>query len=439
MNKKLKNIYQFLSFTLCSVCLLYQVLLLFQDYLSFRTVANIQLYKNKPEILPGITICHPGIISFEFISYLGNESQNLNASDQNKGDILYSRYRDISRKIIKKFKQKINMAYLENYIYDSSSLIRNIFIDGNLIEKKLPAELSNKTRLGFAFTGKPIQSIDTNNKPFGVNVNDIMHFNCFTYFTIFKSIKFIIKDIFINLRFQAEKIPPSVDFFYLSLHSANYIPNTVFNNNFIRIDPSREYSVLYSRINTLLLGRGYDTDCHDYDECKSGKCLNLRTDCLMNSTQMQFRKLCNGNIANINMMMRIDYLRTLEGQKLTWCGKHLGNMTKIKTLCEEMCKRDCYSTYYYYTLKEERFMNKTSKLTIVHNAMPDINIKHMPELNFISFISNLGGLIGMWSGLSAFGLMDDLPYFIMNVFNINRNINIIVRSKIEVKPQINIH
>jgi hypothetical protein len=43
---------------------------------------------------------------------------------------------------------------------------------------------------------------------------------------------------------------------------------------------------------------------------------------------------------------------------------------------------------------------------ISHNRLPDQEIRHMPEITFVSFLSSFGGLAGMWLGLSVFALYE---------------------------------
>jgi hypothetical protein len=40
-----------------------------------------------------------------------------------------------------------------------------------------------------------------------------------------------------------------------------------------------------------------------------------------------------------------------------------------------------------------------------HNQLPDQLIKHMPEMEFITFIGNFGGLLGLWLGFSIYAII----------------------------------
>ena len=83
-----------------------------------------------------------------------------------------------------------------------------------------------------------------------------------------------------------------------------------------------------------------------------------------------------------------------------------------KRLCESECKPDCVFTYYSKENKTENNTDlwelyNTVEINIEHNSMPDIYIKYSPQTTLISVISNFGGLLGMWLGLSFLNILSD--------------------------------
>ena len=50
--------------------------------------------------------------------------------------------------------------------------------------------------------------------------------------------------------------------------------------------------------------------------------------------------------------------------------------------------------------------DKSLSISIQHNHIHDVYLHHLPETTFISFISNFGGLLGMWLGISAFMIFE---------------------------------
>ena len=51
--------------------------------------------------------------------------------------------------------------------------------------------------------------------------------------------------------------------------------------------------------------------------------------------------------------------------------------------------------------------NQKNEIYISHSEYPDTFVKHIPEMDMISFICNFGGLLNMWLGLSIFGIFND--------------------------------
>ena len=88
-------------------------------------------------------------------------------------------------------------------------------------------------------------------------------------------------------------------------------------------------------------------------------------------------------------------------------------VSEFSTECTQHCKQDCSFEYYIYDINpggqisdEEYFRN--SEIYIYHKQIPNIYIKHLPETTFISFISNFGGLLGMWLGISVIVIFENI-------------------------------
>ena len=68
-------------------------------------------------------------------------------------------------------------------------------------------------------------------------------------------------------------------------------------------------------------------------------------------------------------------------------------------------------------IEESDLIGNYSKniIKIQHNQYPDIFVEHIPELNFISFLCDFGGLLGMWLGWSFFEILNDISYVINKI------------------------
>ena len=49
-----------------------------------------------------------------------------------------------------------------------------------------------------------------------------------------------------------------------------------------------------------------------------------------------------------------------------------------------------------------------------HDIFPDVMFTHIPKITFVSYISNFGGLMGMWLGAN---LLDIFKYFHCKITN----------------------
>ena len=68
--------------------------------------------------------------------------------------------------------------------------------------------------------------------------------------------------------------------------------------------------------------------------------------------------------------------------------------------CDIQCKYDCLSHSYdiQYQVVDNDY--DTNKITINRGDQLDTVVKHVPEVRFVEFFSNIGGLLGMWLGIS---------------------------------------
>ena len=88
--------------------------------------------------------------------------------------------------------------------------------------------------------------------------------------------------------------------------------------------------------------------------------------------------------------------------------------------CEDRCPRECKHSQYIVsdvrTMKQEQVKESyedtgSKHFWVKHNNYPDIDIKHVPHLTWISFVCNMGGLLGMWLGVSILATIENLAYF----------------------------
>ena len=162
---------------------------------------------------------------------------------------------------------------------------------------------------------------------------------------------------------------------------------------------------------------------HDYprdgnDKCKVYEHGHLRSDrqveCLAEKLEDEFS-------GKVNIFMAKHFIRKEKVDQLQdyiWrSGQSMsvyGVWERVKTLeeqCSKTCAHDCHESHYFYEITSNGRTDSSetqslSSITVEHNRLPDVFIRHMPETTFISFVSNFGGLLGMWLGISILSLFD---------------------------------
>ena len=83
--------------------------------------------------------------------------------------------------------------------------------------------------------------------------------------------------------------------------------------------------------------------------------------------------------------------------------------------CYKMCEDQCFNEYYLNQVESiANGNNDRTEIQIRRNAMVNVIVTHMPEMSFMSFLCNFGGLVSMWMGISIVGVCHDLCHLFYN-------------------------
>ena len=165
--------------------------------------------------------------------------------------------------------------------------------------------------------------------------------------------------------------------------------------------------ISYSKWKVERLGKGYDTKCRQYKtEVLS------RNECIFNCYQKRMKQICktNGFITSY-LYTKIDYFKN-KNLNMSNCEnnlKYYSNVTEdVMKLCKNNCPIECHFTYYFTTIDKSK--QKYAELVMVfkHSSMPDIFVRHIPEMPLMTFICNFGGLLGMWLGVAFIDIVQHL-------------------------------
>ena len=211
---------------------------------------------------------------------------------------------------------------------------------------------------------------------------------------------------------------------YILMHS----PNTLSIEGFSFVNPGNVYVIKYSQWNIIRLGKGYDTDCREYDPKKY-----TRNDCIFDCYQERAKYNCGtNNFVNFPyvVLKKKNYFEQ-SNLNISKCYIQLEIRLKILEICYNQCHKECHITYYSFTINKlkEYNMNRI-QLFFKHNQMPDLTIRHIPEMPFLTFICNFGGILGMWLGVAFVDILyrvwnllrTKISFMISTNFFINNNV-----------------
>ena len=295
--------------------------------------------------------------------------------------------------------------YVDGIINDSeqiSFMIENYTNDLNfkIIESlTMPLSLSHKPNKCLTF----FSSLDKTSKEFKMHVDNIV------LVIIGSNDWFPIGDLF---------------YIYFAIHSTNCLPDKdTFQGIYNRLNNRIEYNEL----TTELLGKGYDTDCYEYDLDDH---FNMRSDCLTYCIRNFIGEMCNlDGILHSKKLYHEEILvrNSMRSKKINLqnytCQQDMNILAESK--CKKECKNDCVFRHYTYSeFEDQRKIHPYFLyLYIKHNTFPDVYIQYLPQTTFISFICYFAGLLGMWLGLSILSFLESVNIFSINIYH-NDIINI---------------
>ncbi|CAG2167826.1 unnamed protein product, partial [Oppiella nova] len=375
------------------VCLsgfLYQANEIISQYMTGRTFVNIKIERLKERHLPAITVCAPGVLSWA--AYMSTSSEFTNTSEP-LADNSTTYYR-----------------YVNNIMHH-----KNISLDD--FYNRLSISLANHSQ------GHHIREFDDHvvydPSPVETILSNPVPKKCVAFFSDYnpywKGLYTEQKVMDIRIEPDENWFPPGFNHYSLILHSPNDIPlYKVEYYQEIQIGYYHEFK--YSEIETQLL-RSHET-CRDYGTHGEYKTRNdCVIDCLFGKLQESCGKLCFKFPFETLIFSRFFRRQHFDHQLIDdqcadyqdqWyrCSPDNLTLTYIDE-CHECCSRHCSDIIYVFNMEKKTKINTNSiHVQIRHGIQPDELIEHIPKMSFMSLVSSIGGLIGMWLGVSLLMVLD---------------------------------
>ena len=430
------------SFYLSSKCIiifvcfcgfLYQTFELFSDYMSGKTVVSLEVGRKSTEALPAITLCTKNVLGFLNIAKNYPEMRH----DVNSYRSLINQFnrerfgpkKSISKQwendylqefasIYKRIESNFDLPSFTQYEIMKNLSIRNIKGRETYVFNWLVGMINHQNKWKFIHTYSdknriinktlpdPIESIIMNiDEQNGLEVK-----KCFTFFSALQKFwrNFTVKMSLAEIHMRSDYMWMP-DHFYFSMHSPNTLPSMT-KENFIKLSTVKSHVIYFSQIKTELLGKGYDTNCYEYNIDYKHANFNIRSDCITDCFRKSIQKMCKlSGQPSMTEMIRADWLeqnRNVLFDKHTHCYQNKSNY--LISECQKFCQPDCRFSYYLWDMEPKDQGQPSHLLDIKTNIYPDIHIKYSAEITSISFFCSFGGLLGMWAGPSFYGIFTNI-------------------------------
>ena len=194
------------------------------------------------------------------------------------------------------------------------------------------------------------------------------------------------------------------------------------------------YDLEYNQIKTVLQPPPYRTNCKEYDINEHDH-IRTHSDCVNQCFNRELNQKCSLNDSDANGVdnrthCMLEYMNIWR-QQLFEQAQSFGDMklchntklqdetnffyhciTRLKESlhveCVERCQTDCQTWFYEYQVKKitSEWMPDLVTLFITHNHIPDQTIEYLPKMSFEEITGTVGGLMGMWLGLSILAIFN---------------------------------
>ena len=404
-----------ICFIICSLGLAFHSSDLFSQYLSGRTVVNLDVGRSYEDTLPGITICYPIALSMERTAMLNDRTMKY-----------YEEYDKLIKELEENFtwKNLDDMAITLHTLQDHTNkelenshggsmfdYFDKYTVHHNRIELMEEDKIyeGNWTEDDKSYPLKPIESF--------VLIHN-QQSKCFSYFNVLQKQWHRFLASFNTLTMRMDHGVPYnsitlTDTLFFSIHSPNILPDLIVpGENFVMLRFGYDYDMGFSHIKKEHLEK-YDSGCFNYDLDYKNANNNIRSDCLLNC--MRNLTKCKKGSEPPDSLLRREYFEKNLDQKPKICKIRRNLLNKYHKQCNMKCPIECTFTYYtldinYDQRQEDLDIERYTKASIrlKHNQLPDYIVKHVPETTFITFICNFGGIISLWLGFSIMSMAQDI-------------------------------
>jgi hypothetical protein len=186
----------------------------------------------------------------------------------------------------------------------------------------------------------------------------------------------------------------------LLFHNYNIPPQFITTYHKFKLNYS--FTFEYQKMEETLLPLPYESDCYDYENNKKLFSPKSKEDCILNYLKQKEYKKCKLN--HQWLYEKYEFL----SNKTTYEPQNCSIQYNKEEL-NGMCKKDCKTTRYTLSIRQnsENYPNE-SRLYIESSSRYKIKVTHLPKMDLITYLSSIGGLSGMWIGISVYSTLSYL-------------------------------
>lgn len=202
---------------------------------------------------------------------------------------------------------------------------------------------------------------------------------------------------------------------YVQLQLSETVPH-LYNAHALNI--RADHTINYHSTRIRRQGPPYDTACHDYNKAPPGGAVS-QSDCIAtcvfgretgrgaqiskyfeNAESFFIKPELFPESANVS---EIKELRNEIGKELE------RDMESAELTCKSRCPLACTETTFDWTLSGSQSNRQDQiQITLKHQFDKNQLYFHLPAMDWFTYLANLGGLAGMWTGLSFLSLFSAL-------------------------------
>ena len=294
------------------------------------------------------------------------------------------------------------------------SIQEDVYENFEIIEYDMNEYGTSEIYYGLLYKRKPLQTL--------VYDEEILPRKCLTYFShldqtgiIWNKSRFSLEQIEFKIRFENDSYPYEAFTYPYTLHSPNDLPYIGYGSVEYMMNGYR-YFVYYTKVNIKRLENGFNTNCKHYDKHY------IRSDCIWNCYQTTMMERQNSSdLFFSGYMMRQLIIDKISHKKFVnpeFKKEYRKQSQQILANCSSssICPLDC--EYTYYITRFDKNWYYTAAESHIYFYPKDINlfITYVPSMDFINLACNLGGLLGMWLGLSISSIFFNLNHTILNIY-----------------------